>query len=94
MSKSASVGCAAFICWKHTANYRRVLIEKKTLTSSGVEACSIDNGHRVVAPFPAALKGNRAVIEGRVGVNYQAAVDGRREVGIKSRGTDEFSVDD
>ena len=57
-------------------------------------ACSNGNGHRVVAPFPVALSGNRAVIQGRAGVNYQAVVDGRRVVEIKSRGTDEFSVED
>ena len=56
--------------------------------------CAIANGHRVLAPFPVILSGNRAVIQGRTGVDYQAVVDGRRVVDIKSRGTDEFTVED
>jgi hypothetical protein len=55
--------------------------------------CASANGHRVVAPFPVSLKGDRAVIQGRAGVSYQAVVDGRRVVDIKSRGTDEISVE-
>jgi hypothetical protein len=57
-------------------------------------ACTIGNGHRVVTPFPVALIGNRAVVQGRAGVNYEAIVDGHRVVEIRSRGTDEFSVED
>jgi hypothetical protein len=56
--------------------------------------CAIADGHRVVAPFPVALSGNRAVIQGRAGVKYQAVVDGRRVVEINSRGTDEFTVEE
>jgi len=56
--------------------------------------CAIANGHRVVAPFPVAWIGNRAVIQGREGVSYQAVVDGRRVVELKSRGVDEIAVED
>lgn len=56
--------------------------------------CAIANGHRVVAPFPVVLKGSRAVIQGRAGVEYQAVVDGRRVVDIHSRGTDEFPLEE
>ena len=57
-------------------------------------ACSIDQAHRVAAPVPAALSGDRVVIQGHAGVNYQVVVDGRRVMEIKSHGTDEFSVKD
>jgi hypothetical protein len=55
--------------------------------------CAISNGHRVVAPFPVAFSGGSAVIQGRAGVNYQAVVDGRRVVEIKSHGRDELPVE-
>ncbi len=55
--------------------------------------CAIADGHRVVAPFPVALTGGRAVVQGRAGVKYQAVVDGRRVVEINSRGRDELAVE-
>ena len=56
-------------------------------------ACARTNGHRVVAPFPVSLRNGRAAIQGREGVAYQAVVDGRRIVEIKSQGVDEFDME-
>jgi len=53
--------------------------------------CVIADGHRVVAPFRVTLSGHHAVIQGRSGANYQAVIDGRRVVEIKSQGADEMT---
>jgi hypothetical protein len=45
-------------------------------------------GHRVVAPFPVAVRGDEARIEARAGVAYQVVVDGGRIVQVNSRGED------
>lgn len=44
--------------------------------------------HRVVSPFPVALEGDRAVIQGLAGTRYQIVIDGERVVDVDSRGTD------
>jgi hypothetical protein len=54
--------------------------------------CALENGRRVVAPFPVTLKEGRVAIQGRAGLDYQAVVDGRRVVEIHSRGRDEFPL--
>jgi hypothetical protein len=45
-------------------------------------------GHRVVAPFPVAIRGQEARIEARAGVAYQVVVDGQRIIQVNSRGED------
>lgn len=56
--------------------------------------CARAGGHRVVVPFPVTIRNGRAVIQAREGVAYQAVVDGRRIVDLKSRGTDEFALEE
>jgi hypothetical protein len=51
-------------------------------------AVAIAGGHRVVAPFPVAIRGEQARIEARAGVAYQVVVDGERIVQVNSRGED------
>lgn len=55
--------------------------------------CARAGGHRVIAPFPVTIRDGKAIVQGREGVAYQAVVDGRRVVEIKSRGKDEFDVE-
>ena len=51
-------------------------------------AIATDAKHRVVAPFPVKLRGDKAVITARRGVNYEVLVDGQRIVKVASQGTD------
>jgi hypothetical protein len=51
-------------------------------------AVAVEGGHRVLAPFPVTIKGGKAVIQGRAGAAYQAIIDGKRVVDVKSAGTD------
>jgi len=46
------------------------------------------DGHRVVAPFPVAIRGGKAHIRAKEGVAYQVLVDGQRVVDVISRGED------
>jgi hypothetical protein len=51
-------------------------------------AVAADEIHRVAAPFSVKLEGDQAVIDGTAGVTYQVIIDGRRIVGVRSKGRD------
>jgi hypothetical protein len=51
-----------------------------------------DGKHRVVAPFPVALRDGRAHIRGRAGTEYQVLMDGKRAVKVVSQGDDEVPL--
>lgn len=51
-----------------------------------------DSSHRIVAPFPVTLDGNRATVRAAAGINYQVVVDGQRIIDIASRGVDELTL--
>lgn len=51
-------------------------------------AVAADEVHRVAAPFPVKLVGDQAIIEAERGVTYQVIIDGRRIVGVRSKGQD------
>ena len=51
-------------------------------------AVAAGGGHRVAAPFPIRIEGDQAVIEAIAGAEYQVIIDGRRIVGIRSKGRD------
>lgn len=51
-------------------------------------AVAADGTHRVAAPFPVQLDGHQAVVQGSPGVTYQVIIDGRRIVGVHSKGPD------
>jgi hypothetical protein len=51
-------------------------------------AVAAGDGHRIVAPFPVAIRDGKAYIRGRLGIAYQAVVDGERVVDVTSRGED------
>lgn len=54
-------------------------------------AVAFDGKHRVVAPFPLAIREGKAYLKGRKGVEYQVLVDGK-PVTIKSQGDDVVSL--
>lgn len=55
-------------------------------------AVATGGGHRVVAPFPVTIDGNRARVTARKGVTYQVLIDGHRIETIVSGGTDEVAL--
>ncbi len=55
-------------------------------------AVARDGKRRVVAPFPATIRGETAVVQAAKGVAYQVVVDGKRVVDVKSAGTDEVPL--
>jgi hypothetical protein len=66
----------------------RLTLEGK-LDSLAVAAAG---GHRVVAPFPVAIRGDQARVEARAGIAYQVVVDGERIVQVASRGEDSIPL--
>jgi len=51
-------------------------------------AVAAEGEHRVLAPFPVAIKDGKAVIQAKAGAAYQVIIDGKRVVDVKSAGTD------
>jgi len=49
--------------------------------------------HRVVAPFPVAIKDGKALVRAKHGVKYQVLIDGRRIVGVVSNGNDVIALE-
>jgi hypothetical protein len=56
-------------------------------------AVAAADGHRVVAPFPAAIRDGQARIQARAGVGYQIVVDGKRIVQVQSHGEDSVALE-
>jgi hypothetical protein len=55
-------------------------------------AVATNAGHRIVAPFPVAIRGGQARIQARAGLAYQVVVDGERIVQVQSRGDDSIPL--
>lgn len=55
-------------------------------------AVAADGKHRIVAPFPVRLRGDKAIVNAHRGVAYEVLVDGSRIVKIESRGTDVINL--
>jgi len=66
----------------------RLAVEGK-LDSLAVAAAA---GHRVVAPFPVAIRDGQALIQARAGLAYQVVMDGERIVEVQSRGEDSIPL--
>ncbi len=66
------------------------LVSLRLVLEGKLDAISVgaDGSHRVAAPFPVKLEGEQAIIEGIPGVTYQVIIDGRRIVGVRSKGRD------
>lgn len=66
------------------------LVSLRLVLEGKVDAISVaaDHVHRVAAPFPVRLVGDQAIIEAERGVTYQTIIDGRRIVGVRSKGRD------
>lgn len=66
------------------------LVSLRMVLEGKVDAISVaaDEIHRVAAPFPVKLVGDQAIIEAERGVTYQVIIDGRRIVGVRSKGRD------
>jgi dienelactone hydrolase len=56
-------------------------------------AMAQDGSHRVVAPFPVSLRGDKALVKGQKGVTYQVLVDGTRVIDVTSQGEDVIDID-
>ncbi len=56
-------------------------------------AVAVDGNHRVVAPFPVAIRQGKAHIQGRAGVKYQVLLDGSRIADVDSQGDDVVPLD-
>lgn len=56
-------------------------------------AVASDARHRVVSPFPVAIKQGKAVVSGRKGIKYQLLVDGQRIIDVDSQGEDTVEID-
>lgn len=56
-------------------------------------AVASDGRHRVVAPFPVAIRDGTARVQGVAGTNYQTLVDGRRIISVRSKGEDIVPLD-
>jgi hypothetical protein len=56
-------------------------------------AAAAGGGHRIVAPFPVAIRDGKAHVTARKGVAYQVLIDGRRIVDVKSQGDDVVPVE-
>ncbi len=53
---------------------------------------AVQGGHRVAAPFPVTLRGGKARVQGRAGLDYQILIDGRI-VDVASKGEDVLPLD-
>jgi hypothetical protein len=56
-------------------------------------ALATDGKHRVVAPFPVAIRDGKAHVEAKEGVTYQVLIDGERIVDVESHGRDVVSLE-
>jgi hypothetical protein len=72
------------------------LVSLRLVLEGKLDAISVaaDAAHRVAAPFPVELTGDQAIIQGIPGVNYQVIVDGRRIVGVRSKGRDVIELNE
>ena len=66
------------------------LVSLRLALEGKVDAISVaaDEIHRVAAPFPVRIVGDQAFIDSERGVTYQVIIDGRRIVGVRSKGRD------
>ena len=71
------------------------LVSLRLVLDGQLDSLSVaaDDGHRVVAPFPATLRDGKAHVEARQGVQYQVLIDGSRIVDVESRGEDVVAVE-
>lgn len=51
-------------------------------------AMATDGRHRIVAPYPVAIRDGQAVVQGRAGLMYQVVVDGQHVIDVRSVGED------
>jgi len=55
-------------------------------------AVAANKKHRVVAPFPVAIRGGVAVVRARKGSRYQVVINGKRIVTVESKGVDRIPL--
>ena len=67
---------------------------RRRLDGETVGLCiAADTRHRIVAPFPVAIKGSNATIMAAAGIKYEVLIDGQRIVAVVSQGTDVIALD-
>jgi len=66
------------------------LVSLQLLLDGKLDSLSVAVGgkHRVVAPYPVAIRDGRAHVAGQAGAKYQALIDGERIVDVVSQGED------
>ena len=67
---------------------------RRRLDGEAVGLCiAADTRHRIVTPFPVAIKGSNATIQATAGIKYEVLIDGLRVVAVASQGTDVIALD-
>jgi uncharacterized protein (TIGR02444 family) len=84
-TRGVDVNLLLFCAWLGGA--RRGGMVKAEIEVAG-RAVAADAAHRVVAPFPVALRDGKAHVRAKPGVKYQLHIDGRRIVEVASQGKD------
>ncbi len=67
---------------------------RRRLDGKAVGLCiAADTRHRIVTPFPVAIRDGNATIKATAGIKYEVLIDGQRIVAVASQGTDVIALD-
>lgn len=71
------------------------LVSLRLLLAGKLDALAVATagGHRIVAPYPVAIRAGQAAVQAVPGVDYQVVLDGQRIVDIHSQGTDRVPLE-